>query len=207
MLFIKTIEPNTLSILKRLQSLPKLENFDLVGGTALALKYGHRLSIDLDLFGKIFEKDEIITSLNEEFGQDFSFEKTPDEWAIFCFIDNIKVDIIKYPHPLVAPIETLEGIRISSTEDIAAMKTNAILGSASKKDFWDIYELLHHYSLAEIIGFHIKKYPNQMLLISIPQALCYFEEAEESESPISLKNQTWNMVKDLIKARVNDYLK
>jgi|GEM_PF-7047433 len=62
MLFIKTIEPNTLSILKRLQSLPKLENFGLVGGTALALK-----------------------------------------------------------HPLVTPMETLEAIRLSSTEDIAEM--------------------------------------------------------------------------------------
>jgi len=70
-----------------------------------------------------------------------------------------------------------------------------------------MYELLHHYSLAEIIGFHTKKYPNQMLLISIPQALCYFEEAEESENPMSLKNQTWDMVKALIRVKISDYLK
>jgi hypothetical protein len=57
MLFTKTVEPNTLSILKRLQCLPKLENYDLVGGTALGLKYGHRLSIDLDLFGDFIRKD------------------------------------------------------------------------------------------------------------------------------------------------------
>ena len=88
MLFTETVEPNTLSILKRLQSLPILENFNLVGCTALALKYGHRLSIDLDLFGESLENEKVITSFSNEFGLDFSFEKTPDDWAIFCFIAN-----------------------------------------------------------------------------------------------------------------------
>jgi len=30
--------------------LPTLQPFSLVGGTALALRYGHRSSVDLDLF-------------------------------------------------------------------------------------------------------------------------------------------------------------
>jgi hypothetical protein len=30
--------------------IPELHPFNLVGGTALALKYGHRVSVDLDLF-------------------------------------------------------------------------------------------------------------------------------------------------------------
>ena len=32
----------------------------LVGGTALALQYGHRISIDLDFFGNIEEDNETI---------------------------------------------------------------------------------------------------------------------------------------------------
>lgn len=50
MLQTKTVEPGTLSLLKELMELPILNNFSLVGGTALSLKYGHRISIDLDLF-------------------------------------------------------------------------------------------------------------------------------------------------------------
>jgi hypothetical protein len=45
-----------------------------------------------------------------------------------------------------------------------------------------------------------------MLLISVPQALIYFNEAEESEDPISLNGQTWESVKKTIRAAVRDYL-
>ncbi|MBK9022425.1 MAG: nucleotidyl transferase AbiEii/AbiGii toxin family protein [Saprospiraceae bacterium] len=33
--------------------LPSLAPFILVGGTALSLQYGHRMSIDLDFFGTV----------------------------------------------------------------------------------------------------------------------------------------------------------
>ncbi|MBZ4119955.1 hypothetical protein JYG52_24000, partial [Escherichia fergusonii] len=79
--------------------------------------------------------------------------------------------------------------------DIIAMKINAILGRSMKKDFWDVYELLKHYTIDQFISFHSKKFPSQQLMISIPQALVYFEDAEESEEPISLKGQTWEGVK------------
>ena len=61
-------------------------------------------------------------------------------------------------------------------------------------------------ALKEIIENHQKKYPNQMLLISIPQALVFFEDAEESENPISLNEQTWKNVQRIIKQKVNEYL-
>jgi hypothetical protein len=44
MLFKETVEKDTLSILETLQQDEKLTNFYLVGGTALALKLGHRKS-------------------------------------------------------------------------------------------------------------------------------------------------------------------
>jgi len=76
------------------------------------------------------------------------------------------------------------------------MKINAILGRGKKKDFVDLQELLMHYSLKQIMEWHSLKYPDQMLLISIPQAITHFADAEESEVPISLKNQTWEWVKN-----------
>ncbi|MCC7465503.1 MAG: nucleotidyl transferase AbiEii/AbiGii toxin family protein [Saprospiraceae bacterium] len=44
------ILPETLALLRRIQSDPFLDQFVLVGGTALALQINHRLSIDLDFF-------------------------------------------------------------------------------------------------------------------------------------------------------------
>lgn len=206
MLYKTTVEPGTLSLLKKLQEIPELKAFSLVGGTALALRYGHRTSIDLDLFGNDLDKEKIIAALKNEFSADFQYEQSPNKWVIFCFINNIKVDIVKFDHPIIAPIETTEGINILSSLDIAAMKINAVLGRANKKDFWDIYELLHHFTLEEIIKAHQKKYPSQMLLISIPQALSYFDEAEKSEDPVCLKGYSWEEVKSGISKAVSNFL-
>ena len=207
MLHLETIEPETLSILRRLQELPELKDFFLVGGTALALKYGHRISIDLDLFSHVdFKKEVILNALVSAFQNDFVYEETRTNWGIFGFIKDIKVDIVKYDHPIIAEIEIIEGIRMYHDEDLIAMKFNAVLGRGKKKDFFDISELSHYYTLNQMIDYHRKKYPSQMLLISIPTALTYFVDAEESEDAISLKGQTWEAIKDNIKGKVKAYL-
>jgi hypothetical protein len=188
--------------------LQELQQFSLVGGTALALKYGHRKSVDLDLFSnEDFDKTKILDSLSKEFGNNFSYEGSSPNWAVFCYIENIKTDIIKYNHPLIVATEVEESIKMYHSKDILAMKVNAILGRGKKKDFWDIYELLHHFSLDEMIKFYYQKFPKQMLLISIPEAITYFADAEESEDPVSLKGQTWSNVKKFIQQKVSDYLR
>lgn len=64
MLSFQTVESNTLELLKQLQAFPVLKETRLVGGTALALQYGHRMSVDLDLFGHIQSTpDQIIDTL------------------------------------------------------------------------------------------------------------------------------------------------
>ena len=208
MLHTETIEPRTLSLLKELMGLPSLNQFSLVGGTALALRYGHRRSIDLDLFShQKFVQKEIITLLENIFKKRFVYEQQPASVGIFGFIDDVKLDIMYYPHLLISSIEIIEDIRMYSNADIAAMKIQAILGRGQKKDFWDLYELLQHYSLQQIIDWHQKKYPSQMLAISIPNALTYFVDAEESETPLSFKNQNWDSIKKGIQKSVRDYLR
>ncbi|MCC6186211.1 MAG: nucleotidyl transferase AbiEii/AbiGii toxin family protein [Chitinophagaceae bacterium] len=207
MLQIKTVEPNTLALLRELQQLKELSDFSLVGGTALSLVYGHRLSIDLDLFSnKGFELESITNALTENYGARLAIESSKAKWGIFCYIDNIKVDLINYPHACIKDIQVIEDIRMYSLEDICAMKINAILGRGKKKDFWDIAELLGHFSLKQLMAFHKEKYPSQNLLISIPQAISYFDDAEESEDPISLKGQTWEQVKKDIQKAVSQFL-
>ncbi|TVP50320.1 MAG: hypothetical protein EA341_07795 [Mongoliibacter sp.] len=207
MLQIETVEPGTFSLLKKLQAIPELQEFSLVGGTALALIYGHRISVDLDLFSCTpIQHDELVERLQNTFGDIFLMEQKPPKFALFAYIDNIKVDFVNHPFPLIRPIEVLDGIRFFSTEDIIAMKVQAILGRAKKKDFWDIAELLQHYSVEDFIMFHQQKYQRQNLLISVPQALIYFEEAEEGEDPVSLKGQSWKKVKKFIQKKVREYL-
>ncbi|MCR9083549.1 MAG: nucleotidyl transferase AbiEii/AbiGii toxin family protein [Cyclobacteriaceae bacterium] len=208
MLQTQTVEPGTLSLLKHLCDLSCLEDFSLVGGTALSLKFGHRKSIDLDLFSTSkFENTDVINCLKKEFGTDFVLEDRPPVFGIFCYINSIKVDIIRHPHPLIGSIETIEGIRFFSNQDIMAMKIQAILGRGKKKDFWDIAELLKHYEVADFVKNHQEKFNTQNLLISVPQAMLYFEDAEEDEDPVSLQGQTWDKIKKLIGKKVSKFLR
>jgi hypothetical protein len=208
MLQYRTVEPRTLDLLKDLMTLPELKDFYLVGGTALALYYGHRLSIDLDLFSNTdFSNETLIVTLEKKY-QGFTYNNAHNPIGIFGFIDDVKVDFVKhYRFPLIdIPIEE-NGIRLYGIQDIIAMKIAAILKRGVKKDFWDIAEILSQYSIEDLIRCYNTKYPNQQLLISIPQALTYFADAEDSEDPVSLKAQTWKSVKKVIQQKVNDYLK
>lgn len=94
-----------------------------------------------------------------------------------------------------------------SKEDIIAMKVQAILGRGRKKGFWDIAELLNHFSVADFIQFHKEKYSTQNLLITIPEVITFFADADESEAPVSLKKQTWKSVQKVISKKVSAYLK
>jgi predicted nucleotidyltransferase component of viral defense system len=188
--------------------LPSLKPFALVGGTALSLRYGHRSSIDLDLFfHEKFNQVQIIDELEATFQNRFVYKQQQTQFGIFCFIDDIKVDIVHFPHLPILEIEVVNNIRMYSSADISAMKIQAILGRAMKKDFWDLYELLQHYPIQQLIDWHKHKYPSQMLAISIPHAITYFAEAEESETPVSFKNQTWEQIKKGISKTVSDYLR
>jgi hypothetical protein len=98
-------------------------------------------------------------------------------------------------------------IIVNNNADIAAIRVHAILGGGTKKDFFDIVEILEHFSIDQIRECYNQRYPNQMMLMSIPQALTYFADADESDDPVSLKGQTWTSVKKQLQQKVKDYLK
>lgn len=50
MLSLQTVVPDTLELLRKIMGEPLFSDMRLVGGTALALQYGHRSSVDLDMF-------------------------------------------------------------------------------------------------------------------------------------------------------------
>lgn len=208
MLHLETVEPSTFSLLEDLLGIPEFKNYALVGGTALSLLYGHRISVDLDLFSNIpLRNEQIVEALKNEFNEKFEIRTSNPRFGVFCFINDVKVDIVNNPHVYLKPFNNPQQIRMYSTEDIIDMKVQAVLGRGKKKDFWDIAELLNHYSLENFIEFHTKKYESQNLLISVPHALTYFSDADESEDPVSLKGQTWESVKSEIQKKVREYLR
>lgn len=205
MLYKEAVDASTLELLKSLQSKQYLRGFNLVRGTALALYNGHRKSIDLDLFSD-FAFDA--SAMLENLVQDFDFR------LLFSAVNTLKgaigeteVDIIAHRYNLINSPVKEENISILSEPDIIAMKLNAISTSGQRiKDFIDIYFLLDKYDLKTMLGFYLEKYdqPNDLLIL---KSLIYFDDIEESEWPILIKEPDlkWKDVKRKIQKKVIDY--
>jgi hypothetical protein len=68
MLHIETVESGAFYVLKQLMAIPELKGLSLVGGTALSLFFGHRMSVDHNLFSiKQFENTAIINAQKKSF--------------------------------------------------------------------------------------------------------------------------------------------
>lgn len=194
MLYTKTVEPFTLELLKDLMSKDYLNQFFLVGGTALSLQLGHRVSVDLDLFtDKDYSTDELISLLLRE------YSVTPilqHPQTLICEINGVKVDFIRFRYKIIRPVKEEKGIRMLSVDDIAPMKLDAITGRGRKKDFYDLFFLLKHYSIEQLFTLYLEKYPYQTTF-HVARSMSYFVDAEKDADPIVFqKNLTWQKVKD-----------
>ena len=210
MLQYRTVYPTTLELLRKLMLLPELQDFFLVGGTALALQLGHRISIDIDLFTqKDFDTKKLFSILNKQFEITDLTEDTNTLNFNITFPENseniVKIDLIKYSYPLINPISNVDKIRLLSVEDIIPMKLSAVAGRGSKKDFYDIFYLFKSYSLEKMFELFKKKFPNTNEF-HILKSLTYFEDAEIEPNPQMTEKTDWNIVKTKITNETNRYV-
>ena len=201
MLFLDTIEPMTFSLLKRLLAIPELAQTRLVGGTALALQLGHRISVDLDIFGS-WDYTMDLAGRFSAIGKTEKESGTPDGKMAFFYIDNVKVDCVSYDMYkwLEPPIES-DGVRLAGVKDIAAMKVNAITNRGTRKDFVDMARLLDDYSLNDIFAWYREKYPEANPALAM-RSLSYFVDAETMPMPKMMVPFDWEDAKDRIRAAV-----
>ena len=98
-----------------------------------------------------------------------------------------------------------DGLRIASIKDIAAMKLQAIVNSKRKKDFWDIHELLEHYSLKELIQFSLQRYPYSLNEKEILNALNCLTELSQDNVITCLKGKYWELIIEDLQSTVAQY--
>lgn len=184
-------------LLFELMSDPLIDAFSLVGGTALALTFGHRRSIDIDLFtSESFDAERMAEMLEAKY---------PLEGIVTAkntlngSIRGIKLDLISHRYRLIDRSAMIEGIRMLGLKDLAAMKLNAIANRGSRKDFWDFAELLEHWSVGELLRCYREKYPHTNIW-QVQKSLCYFDDAEIEPEPEILKKSTWEEVKATIRS-------
>jgi hypothetical protein len=178
---------------------PVFSSYALVGGTALALQIGHRISEDIDLFGsQPIDHDSCLAWLNEK-GSVRLIKKSPN--ILICTWNNIKVDFVCYPYFWIDKVLEVEALRLASMKDIAAMKLNAIAGRGSRKDFIDIYFLLKYFSLDEMVFFYLQKYHDGSEFL-VRKSLTYFEDAESEAMPLMIQQVSWDTIKETILEKI-----
>lgn len=203
MLSIQTVYPNTLELLKSLASQPELAQTRLVGGTALALQYGHRQSIDLDFFGILPEDKEELVEMTKRVGNVLVTNRS--KMILQTVINQIKVDFVDYSrYKWIDEPVMGDGFVLASDKDIAAMKVNAIIGRGTRKDFIDLYVLLQRYSLSEIMAFYKQKYPEFSEYRAL-LSMTYFEDAEMQDMPKMFIDTSWDTMKSTIIEAVKVY--
>lgn len=193
MLHTEAIDSDTLELIRKLQGDPAFKEFVLVGGTALALHIGHRVSVNIDFFTRqTFDIQESIEYLEENFGFQLQYSRHN---TIKGIIKGVFVDFIRHNYVNVAKPFIYKDLKIASKPDIAAMKVNTITGNGTRiKDFIDIYFLLWEYKFSEIIQFYKTKYSTRNDFHAI-KSLTYFDDIIEEEWPDMLREKDLTLEK------------
>lgn len=203
MLQLQTIFPDTLELLKKLSVQPELQGMRLVGGTSLALQYGHRQSVDLDFFGSPAVGQDDILSMIEKMGTCKLRNRTKN--ILQLIVNGVMIDIVDYSqYSWIDKPVCEDGLILASPKDIAALKINAIEGRGSRKDFIDVYLLLQYYSLEELLKYYSQKYPNYSIFRAL-LSLTYFDDAENEAMPKMFIPDSWDDIKTRIADVVRKY--
>lgn len=200
MLRFDAVPQSVALLLRQLTDHPALADFSLGGGTSLTLRFGHRLSIDLDYFT---ETEFSTDTLFEHLGLEKSSIVSVASNSMSLDANGVKIDLLRHRYPEIFPSEKTDGVRLLSLPDLAAMKLNAIANRGSKKDFYDLAELLKHFTLPDMLKFFVSKYPT-IDTFAVIRSLAWFTDADTEPDPLPLIGQSWDGIKSNIQRAVSD---
>lgn len=135
--------------------LPLIKQFSsdyyLVGGTALALHYGHRRSLDFDLFTmQPFETQSIIRAIRKNHKIDQVHIDEPNQLTLTA--NHVKLTFYQYEYPVLHNEKFEDVISMPDDLSIAAMKAFALGRRAKWKDYVDLYFIFKRHSIEEVMS-------------------------------------------------------
>ncbi len=204
MLHSQTVAPATLALLKTICKEPLLQTFALGGGTNIALKKGHRISVDLDFFtNQPFTNAEVYQCISAlPLKTELLFEQNQ---TMMFMVDGVKVDFILYPFVWLKLFDVIDDCRFVHLEDMIPMKLQAVSNRFAKKDFYDIDTLLSDYPLHEMLEIFKLKFPDIDSGFII-HSLTHFDVADTEAPPVLLpSSKSWEQVKNNLQNTVRKY--
>jgi Nucleotidyl transferase AbiEii toxin, Type IV TA system len=178
-----------------------LGNAYLAGGTALALRFGHRRSLDLDFFEEsLFDEGVLIQRLQTM--PAFSLVSKALH-TVHATIGVTKVSFLGYSYPVLFPAALFLGVPVADPRDVTCMKISAVASRGTKRDFLDLYVASQQFGLTDILAWFARKYvQTRYSRTHVLKSLTYFQDAELDPMPDMLVDVDWNELKHFFRREV-----
>lgn len=203
----EALTKQTAALLPLFQS---LEEYYLVGGTALALHIGHRVSVDFDFFSESELPRNLLERIKRAFpGRSIAVTYAAAGEQLNCIIEQVKVTFFYYPYPAVEPFVEYLGIQLASVPEIAAMKAFSIGKRIAYKDYVDWYFLLHggFVTLEEVMALANKKYGNDFNDRLFLGQLVSLEDVHPQKIAFLKEEPTREIIEKFLKTSTEAYLR
>ncbi|MGI6639616.1 MAG: nucleotidyl transferase AbiEii/AbiGii toxin family protein [Desulfobulbus sp.] len=176
---LSILPPSQLRLWPELDATP--DHFTLYGGTALALRLGHRVSVDFDFFSsRLFDPDQLAATVP------YLKDAEPvqvDANTLTCRVDRDGPILVSFFGGLdlgqVAPSEVAKGhsLYVASLLDIAGTKVAVVQKRAEMKDYLDIDAMLQYgVDLSTMLAAGLVVYGKSFNPLIALKALSYFED-------------------------------
>ncbi|HPC84147.1 MAG TPA: nucleotidyl transferase AbiEii/AbiGii toxin family protein [Thermoanaerobaculaceae bacterium] len=199
----KAIAPAVAEAFRRVSTVLSGTDFYLAGGTALALRLGHRESDDLDFFSAQLEDVSGLQARLLDALPDLAVTSVAPR-TLNSLVGGVQVSFFGYRYPPLARAdEPAPGVLpLAGVADIAAMKLAAIASRGSRKDFVDLWFLLQQgISLEQALDWFRRKYA-MTDFGHVVRALVYFDDADEEPELRMLRPAAWADIKNSLRRAV-----
>lgn len=174
-------------------------DYYMAGGTALSLQKGYRQSVDFDFFTPAPFNSEQLNDHLKHLGCGHSVISLADG-TCDVLLDGVQVSFFRYPYRMLKETNTslkYPGLRLASVSDIAAMKLVAIGQRGAKKDFYDLYQIMHDekWAVHDLVTIVTEKYGTDRDLSYIGMGMSYFGDAETQLLPTVYRQADWSEIK------------
>ena len=211
------VNDKTEKVLEFLSNSELIQEYTLIGGTALALQIKSRISEDLDF---CIWQDRIGSELYEIrwakieklFESEFTDVKKDilDLQQVNFFVDDVKITFFVREEVNSSIINTkllFNKINIATIESIGAMKIELIQRRNIYRDYYDIYSILKEgFNIIDLLNLSIMYSINRMKLKSILSTLSNYERFKKEEE-FELLNPKYNLSSEDIRDFIIDQYK
>ena len=190
---LEILPPEQLELCQQLGSTPA--DFVLYGGTALALRLGHRQSVDFDFFSaRAFDPERLYRSL--PYLQDAEITQIGAN-TLSCLVTRSNTRGVKLSffggltlRQLQAPdVCSQPRVALASLADLAATKVQVIQSRAEAKDYLDIAGLLQCFNLGQMLANAIAVFGNSFNPLLSLKALAYYQDGDLSELGVAVQQR------------------